>query len=75
MKGDPILKKTYKIEVDCANCARKVENALNSLDGTWAKVAIDANNARVLCKTQPDEAAIRGAVRRAGYTITEYQER
>lgn len=58
----------------CANCARKVENALNGLDGVWAKVAIDSHSARVLCKTQPDEASIREAVRQAGYTITEYRE-
>ena len=59
----------------CVNCARKVENALNSLDGVWAKVAIDTRSARVLCKTPPDEAAIREAVRQAGYTVTEYRER
>ena len=27
------MKKTYKIEVDCANCAAKIEAALNKLDG------------------------------------------
>ena len=27
------MKKTYKIEVDCANCAAKMENKIKSLDG------------------------------------------
>ena len=26
------MKKTFKVEVDCANCAQKVEDALNKLD-------------------------------------------
>lgn len=27
------MKKTYKIEVDCANCANKMEQAANKTDG------------------------------------------
>lgn len=27
------MKKTYKIEVDCANCAAKMEEAVKSLEG------------------------------------------
>ena len=27
MKGEFLMKKTYKIEVDCANCANKMEEA------------------------------------------------
>ena len=27
------MKKTYKIEVDCANCANKMEEATNKTDG------------------------------------------
>ena len=27
------MKKKFKIEVDCANCAAKVENAINQIDG------------------------------------------
>ena len=27
------MKKTYKIEVDCANCANKMEDAANSVKG------------------------------------------
>ena len=28
-----IMKKTYKIEVDCANCAQKMEDAANTVAG------------------------------------------
>ena len=27
------MKKTYKIEVDCANCAAKMEEAIKKIDG------------------------------------------
>ena len=55
----------------CENCARKVENALNLLDGTWAVVSISGGSAKVLSKTPPDEAALREAVRGAGYVVTD----
>lgn len=32
LKGE-IMKKTYKIEVDCANCAEKMQEAANNTDG------------------------------------------
>ena len=57
----------------CENSARKVENALNRLDGTWAIVSISGGSAKVLSKTPPDEAAIREAVRGAGYVVTDYR--
>ena len=57
----------------CENCARKVENALNLLDGTWAVVSISGGSAKVLSKTPPDEAALREAVRGAGYVVTDYR--
>ena len=53
----------------CENCARRVENALNGLEGVWATVRIDAHTARVRCKSQPDEAALREAVSGAGYVV------
>ena len=30
------MKKTYKIEVDCANCAAKMEEAANKVEGVKA---------------------------------------
>ena len=32
------MKKTYKIEVDCANCANKMEEAANKTDGVVSAV-------------------------------------
>ena len=62
-----------ELQVDgmvCENCARRVENALNSLDGVWAKVEdVGAGRTRVRTKSAPDEDALRAAVRQAGYTV------
>jgi len=32
-KGVPTMKKTYKIDVDCANCANKMEQATKETEG------------------------------------------
>ena len=48
------MKKTYKVEVDCANCAAKMEDAIKKLDGVndasvsfmMQKMTIDADDAR-----------------------------
>lgn len=32
-KGDKMMKKTYKIDVDCANCANKMEDAAKNTAG------------------------------------------
>lgn len=33
MKGNIKMKKTYKIDVDCANCANKMEEATKKTEG------------------------------------------
>lgn len=33
MKGNDTMKKTYAIEVDCANCANLMEEAANKIEG------------------------------------------
>ena len=58
----------------CENCARRVGNALNALDGVWATVRLDAHQAIVRGKRPLDEAALRDTVRSAGYTVTEYRD-
>lgn len=48
------MKKKFKIEVDCANCAAKMENAVKNLDGVndvnvnfmMQKMKIDADDDR-----------------------------
>ena len=32
-RGDGMMKKSYKIEVDCANCANKMEEAAKKTEG------------------------------------------
>ena len=53
----------------CDNCARKVENALNGVPGTWAKVSISDSIARVRSEEKPDAQSLKQAVREAGYTV------
>ena len=33
------MKKKFSIEVDCANCAQKIEDAINKMDGVTATVS------------------------------------
>ena len=48
------MKKTYKIEVDCANCAAKMERAIAKIEGVQSvnisfltqKIMIDADDER-----------------------------
>jgi len=48
------MKKTFKIEVDCANCARKVEEAVSKIDGVVSvsvnfiaeKITIEADDGK-----------------------------
>lgn len=55
----------------CENCAVRVENALNAVPDTWAKVDIAEKTASVLSKSEPDENQLRRAVQNAGYVVTE----
>lgn len=54
----------------CENCARRVENALNGVEGVRARVRLDTHTARVRCAGEPNEAALKEAVRKAGYVVT-----
>ena len=69
-------KSHYKYSTDleiggmtCSNCARKVENALNELPGTWAKVNAAEGTARVRTKEAADMKQLKEAVRKAGYVV------
>ena len=68
---------TVTLTVDgmtCGNCVRRVENALNRLDGVWAEVDLGAHRATVRTKQRPDEAALRQAVRGAGYLVLSVEQ-
>lgn len=57
----------------CGNCATRVENALNSMDGIWAKVDLSRKQATILSKTPLDEQTVRSAVRKQGYTVMKFE--
>ena len=66
----------YRAEMDiqgmtCRNCALRVENALNSLDGVMAEVNLKKNTASVLLKKTGGEQVLTAAVAGAGYTVTD----
>lgn len=54
----------------CSNCKRHVENALNRMDGVWAKVDLGKRSADVRTKQPQHEQAFRKAVWEAGYQMT-----
>lgn len=61
---------TLKIDgMICSACARRVENALNRLDGVWAQVDLERREANVRMKQEPDEKKLRDTVLAAGYTV------
>lgn len=53
----------------CDNCVRNVTNALDSVEGTWARVDLGTRTAHVLSKGPIDQAAYRDVVRQAGYRV------
>lgn len=60
------MKKTYKIEVDCANCAQKMEDATNKVDGVaQATVSFMTQKMKVEFAEGADEKAVMQAVLKA----------
>ena len=63
----------YKLAVDgmmCSNCARTVENALNELDGVWARVDLGRKEARVLTKIPRTQTDFAAPLSRHSYRVT-----
>lgn len=60
------MRKTYKIEVDCANCALKMEEAARKTEGVQeAAVSFMAQKMKVEFAEGADEKKVMEAVRRA----------
>ena len=53
----------------CERCSAAVENALNGIDGVWARVDLAAKNAHVLSKQPLDMDRVKDVVREAGYYV------
>ena len=68
---------TYTLTIDgmhCSNCALRVENALNSLEGIWAKVNLENKKVLVLSKNKIEGEELSKAVEAAGYTVINFSE-
>ena len=66
---------TYTLTVDgmhCSNCARRVENALNSKDSVWAKVNLEKKSVLVRAKSQLKWEDFSTLINKAGYTLIEF---
>ncbi len=60
------MKKKYNIEVDCANCAQKMEDATNKIEGIKsASVSFMAQKMTVEFEDNADEKAIMTEVLKA----------
>ena len=59
----------------CSACETRVENALNVIDGVWAKASSSEGKVHVLMKTPIDEKTFRTAINDLGvYTLMKYEE-
>ena len=55
--------------MSCGNCANRVENALNALDGVWASVDLGRQEAFVRMKQPVEPELLKDTVRKQGYTV------
>lgn len=58
----------------CENCARKVANTINAVEGLWAVVSYENKTADVRAKSAPDEALLRRLVSDAGYVVMDFRQ-
>ncbi len=62
----------YTLAVDgmhCSNCTRRVENALNSIEGLWASASLEKKSVTVLAKMEVSPEDLSTEVKEAGYTV------
>lgn len=55
----------------CENCAARVENALNRLDGVACKVILKKKTAVVSYSAEISDAVLKAAVEKMGYKVTQ----
>lgn len=64
------MKKSYKIEVDCANCANLVEEAINKVDGvTSATVSFMTQKMKIEFAEGADVEVVLAAILKAAHKI------
>ena len=67
----------YLLSIDgmmCSNCAKTVENALNSMPGVWGRVNLGKKEADVLAKSPVESASFAEALKKKSYTLTACKE-
>ena len=57
----------------CSNCARTVENELNSMEGVWSHVDLGRNEASVLTKSEIGESRFAEVLASKQYKLTGYE--
>lgn len=70
LEGETKMEKTILIEgMTCDHCRKRVEDALNALDGVDAKVDLQEKKAFLKLDQAISETSLTGAVTEAGYTV------
>lgn len=65
----------YRLSIEgmmCSNCARNVENTLNSMQGVWGRVDLGKNEADVLAKEPVEKEAFESAFSETSYSLAGY---
>ena len=74
LTGPVIGEKQLRIEgMTCENCAIRVENTLNRLDGVLCKVHLKKKTASVSLSKEVSAEELKAAVEKMGYMVTEIQ--
>ncbi len=63
---------TYVLSVDgmhCSNCARRIENAFNAMDGRWAIADVGKKEVLLRSKSEETESDLSRVTSEAGYTM------
>ena len=69
---EPIFEMTVRIDgLCCEDCAIRVENALNRIDGVAANACHHEKKAVLLSCREPDEKEIRKTVSDCGFAVTD----
>lgn len=70
-QGDHIMEKVIVVEgMTCDHCRKRVEDALNAIDGVEAKVNLQEKKAFIKLDKAISETSLTGAVTEAGYTVS-----
>ena len=62
------MKKTYAVEVDCANCASKIEAAIGKLEGV-TKASVSFLTRKLVVEAEGDPDALLPQMKKAGKKV------